>query len=350
MVRNAKALPDDIECSKRVHFRSGICQPRDNIGVSCMFSAENGPTDAEQLTGLRRRYPGPKDNLGIACLPSVEAMRLRDIPEVSEYDSSEETYAKFNDVTLSPQKQKAHPTSTKITRRGRRVAPEENLENSCRHISKDVAIGQVRLRAGEDGCQVTRHKIRSRSNTGGRSKIEGVKSTMTKGNVDFFRESEKRVVPSGKMRFKSTLPDIGISNIRRPTHNPTQPRKPIIPKDNIGFSCCHLSTSLSRSSVPKTLATQNLKSETVKKIDSLPKSPSHLSGRPAATLRTTGFVQERRNPADITSNMTLPFEDVPEEYLVPCNVSPKAHFAGPDVLAQTVLFVSLSTSCRLFNG
>ncbi|XP_046734179.1 uncharacterized protein LOC124404244 [Diprion similis] len=286
MVRNAKAPPNDIECSKRVHFRSGICQPRDNIGISCMFSAGNELTDAEQFTGLRRRYSGPKDNIGIACLPSVEGMRLRDIPEVSEYDSSDETYVKFNDVSLSPENQKVQLTSTKITGRGRCDAPEDNLENSCRHINKDMEIRQVRLRAGEDGCQVTRHKIRSRSNTGGRLKIEGVKSMMTKGNVDFFGESEKRIVPSGKTRFKSTLPDIGISNIRRPKHDPTQPRRPIVPKDNIGFSCCHLPKSLSRSSGPKTLASQNVKSQTVKKIDSSPKSPSHLSGKPAATLQT----------------------------------------------------------------
>ncbi|XP_048505418.1 uncharacterized protein LOC125499813 [Athalia rosae] len=35
-------------------------------------------------------------------------------------------------------------------------------------------------------------------------------------------------------------PEVGISNIRRPKHDPTLPRKPIVPKDNIGFSGCHL--------------------------------------------------------------------------------------------------------------
>ncbi|XP_048505959.1 uncharacterized protein LOC125499894 [Athalia rosae] len=123
------------ECPEYSQRKSDICRPKDNIGISCTFSQEN--IMKQSTTGIRRKYLGPKDNLGIACLPTmVQAMKLRDIPEISE-DSSGETHAN-SDLDPStgdtPAKQKVRFPRTKITGRARCHAPKDNLQSSGRHV------------------------------------------------------------------------------------------------------------------------------------------------------------------------------------------------------------------------
>ncbi|XP_066591085.1 uncharacterized protein [Prorops nasuta] len=246
MVRNVK-VPVHEEQPQRIHVRSGACQPRDNLGVSCTIQTGDRPEDPR--TGRKKACAMPPDNIGINGLPMQSTDKMQEIPEEPQYELiSENSIADDSMPKNAPRRLKK-----KKTTRNKLGKTETVMNNMRLKGAGDLFYSSSSIISSTDST-VKERKIRRR-----RVPEYEPKDTKNLLNPELIKNEKKQL--ERKEKANKTSLEIGISNIRRPKHDPTKPRKPIIPRDNLGLFCRHLQGSNGRGIGHKQNANNKIKSQ-----------------------------------------------------------------------------------------
>ncbi|XP_011495069.1 PREDICTED: uncharacterized protein LOC105359998 [Ceratosolen solmsi marchali] len=168
---------DKLDGTLRIHRRRpGSCQPKDSLGLSCIF--QENDLEKDQSLSRRKTLTVPQDNIGISCLPAKEFDCTRNTP--------------LNTTESDDTKKIVQNTDQK------KIETEEYL---------------TRLRGGADW------------------------TWMLNSEFDNLNPNERKQKHGRNKQLHNTISDIGISNIQRPKGDKLKPRKSILPKDNIGSYC-----------------------------------------------------------------------------------------------------------------
>ncbi|XP_043277984.1 uncharacterized protein [Venturia canescens] len=198
----------------RPRRRHSSSHPQDNIDASC--TVQSISSESKKLTGRRRVLIVPKDNIGIACLPTAD--RLDNIVELTEFETTtDDEVNEQSSVSEQPSSPQSEMVRAKLRSNGLKGGVIEadqstSSSNESEFVTKPNTIFERRR-----SCKRPDTIGLLRQDTGHEAAVNKHEDLKTSNHKS--RE------------------DIGMSNVRRPRNDPTKPRKPILPRDSIGFGC-----------------------------------------------------------------------------------------------------------------